>query len=524
MQLSPAGRRLSRHVHYTDDQLESLAASPTPSLTDTGSPTTSESRTPSTPEATLRAPAFSDAQPPDHSPRLPTSESMATLGTIGTFETATESLHPLPPLPASARPSIRRGKTSDAPSTAPSSDASPGRVPRRMSFLGGLGRMAKRTSSGALRDLTRRSPRASEPPPPVPPLPDPAVLVERRQSVIPPDLAIEVRRFSSTEYARTHFVAQTKRRGLFRRAVPIGDLASWQAEPITQPLLELPKAVRGDEVVALMFQSTLGALRAFKLILEIMRPSVNTERPNQRWPTETLAKAQELLTLAIQQPPLRDEVFVQLIKQLTRNPDGSVEPSPERPDPHSASVNRGWRLLQACLSTFAPSKDLERHLRAFLSRDRTDDDEAALEQSDFCLRRLDLIVQKGPRGRPPPIAEIDAATRGATIARVFGEPLAGDGVPRVLAFLAQALLDHDALGSEFVFRAPGDGELVAELRCRIDGGTYDLDGLDVGPDELASALKLWLRDLPEPVVLPTSYDAAIAADTVAACVLGRSPS
>ena len=173
------------------------------------------------------------------------------------------------------------------------------------------------------------------------------------------------------------------------------------------------------------------------------------------------------------------------------------------------------------MSTFPPSKDLERHLRAFLSRDRSVDDEVALEQSNFSLRRLDLIVQKGPRGRPPPLAEIDAATRGAAVARVFGEPLAGERVPRVLSFLAQALLDHDALASEFVFRAPGDGEVVAELRCRIDGGTYDLDGLEVGPDELASALKLWLRDLPEPVVLPGSYDAAIAADTVESCVAAR---
>lgn len=106
---------------------------------------------------------------------------------------------------------------------------------------------------------------------------------------------------------------------------------------------------------------------------------------------------------------------------------------------------------------------------------------------------------------------------------MYGEPLAGKGVPRVLSFLAQALLDHDALGSEFVFRAPGDGELVAELRCRIDSETYDLDGLDLGPDECASALKLWFRDLPEPVVLPTSYDDAIAADSADSCVrLARS--
>lgn len=56
-----------------------------------------------------------------------------------------------------------------------------------------------------------------------------------------------------------------------------------------------------------------------------MTPPVEAERPNQRWPDETLRQAQELLTLAIQQPPLRDEIFVQLIKQLTRNPDGCVQ-------------------------------------------------------------------------------------------------------------------------------------------------------------------------------------------------------
>ena len=53
------------------------------------------------------------------------------------------------------------------------------------------------------------------------------------------------------------------------------------------------------------------------------------------------------------------------------------------------------------------------------------------------------------------------------------------------------------------------GDLVSELKLRIDKGYYTLDGFD-DPHVLASLLKLWLRELADPLVPDEMYNDCIA--------------
>jgi hypothetical protein len=89
----------------------------------------------------------------------------------------------------------------------------------------------------------------------------------------------------------------------------------------------------------------IGAVQTFHLVLGYMdgegEDSVREE------------KCKQLQNLAVRIYGLRDEIYVQIMKQLTRNPS-------------SASRHRGWELLLSCLAVFPPSDAFENFLDYFL--------------------------------------------------------------------------------------------------------------------------------------------------------------
>jgi Rho GTPase-activating protein 39 len=153
----------------------------------------------------------------------------------------------------------------------------------------------------------------------------------------------------------------------------------------------------------------------------------------------------------------------------------------------------------------------------------------------YCLRRLAFISKKGPRGKPPSTKEIEIASVSATYSNrtqhshgvqdaafnpsTFGESLDAvfrlqerryphQKVPIILPFLADGILALGGTKSEGIFRVPGDGDSVSELKFRLDRGYYNLDGVD-DPHTLASLMKLWLRELLDPLVPGEMYNECI---------------
>ena len=82
-------------------------------------------------------------------------------------------------------------------------------------------------------------------------------------------------------------------------------------------------------------------------------------------------------------------------------------------------------------------------------------------------------------------------------------------IPIILPFLADGILALGGTKSEGIFRVPGDGDLVSELKLRIDKGYYTLDGFD-DQHVLASLLKLWLRELLDPLIPDELYNDCIS--------------
>lgn len=81
-------------------------------------------------------------------------------------------------------------------------------------------------------------------------------------------------------------------------------------------------------------------------------------------------------------------------------------------------------------------------------------------------------------------------------------------VPIILPFLAQGILALDGAETEGLFRIPGDSDQVAMVKDRIDRGRYELDGIE-DVHVCGSLLKLWLRELQEPLIPGDRYAIAL---------------
>ena len=91
-------------------------------------------------------------------------------------------------------------------------------------------------------------------------------------------------------------------------------------------------------------------------------------------------------------------------------------------------------------------------------------------------------------------------------------------VPIILPFLADGILALSGTKCEGIFRVPGDGDGVSELKLRIDKGYYTLEGVD-DPNVLASLMKLWLRELCDPLVPEEMYNVCVSSSKLPeACV------
>ncbi|KAG1742117.1 hypothetical protein EDB19DRAFT_1702102 [Suillus lakei] len=322
--------------------------------------------------------------------------------------------------------------------------------------------------------------------------------------VLPHDLASDIQQFVESDYARQYF--STHRTGfIFRRKVPVAQMMTWQKAPLSSPLLTLNRTLKND------------AVRIFKVIQHIMGdrereksagiPVHNGSVHSLTGSTVGLLEEERwLLGEGLAHGELRDEIYCQLMKQLNGNPN-------------TESVFKGWQMLCVLLTAFPPSKNFETYLRSFMQQ-RTGQQEGRVDViAKHCLRRLVAISKKGPRGKPPTMAEIETASDAAFNPSTFGESLDAtmrlqernyphEKIPIILPFLADGILALGGMKAEGIFRVPGDSDSVSELKLRIDRGYYTLDSVD-DPHVLASLLKLWLRELCDPLVPEEMYNDCI---------------
>ncbi|XP_046852385.1 myosin-VIIa-like [Xenia sp. Carnegie-2017] len=177
--------------------------------------------------------------------------------------------------------------------------------------------------------------------------------------------------YTLEEYSKEHFTVQPAR--AVRRV-----MWAFQKEPIKQPLLQ---RLIGKE--DLSYKAT----QAFLNILKFMG-----DYPSKRT-SVTTELTDEIFEPPLNSEPMRDEIYCQIIKQLTANKI-------------STSEKRGWQLMWLCTGLFACSNQLLKYVISIL-KSWMEIQPIAKE----CILRLQKTIRIGQRKYPPHFIEVEACKR-----------------------------------------------------------------------------------------------------------------
>jgi hypothetical protein len=346
-----------------------------------------------------------------------------------------------------------------------------------------------------------------------------------------------------------------------RRKIPNHDLMVWTSQTIQKPLIRTSNKVIKREACDLfkLVQMYMGDRRiAVDTKQYVSKTSLKLDTSVDENTASYLQQLNlnlahrdlvclEIMTKGWLHAQLRDELYLQIIKQTTSNASKQGDLF-------------GWQLMAVCLSFFPPTHKLHPFLSEYIvssangtSNSHSMDSElatssgtltrsAALDEeavyltklTGVCGRRLARIHLTGAkRGlRAPTLDEIVLSRKTILNASLFGTTLdeimhvqrrkwPTRSLPWVQTALSEAVLRLNGARTEGIFRVPGDLDEVNTLKVRLDqlwcsdecvrpSGERDLLAGVTDPHLPASLLKLWYRELHEPLIPDEFYEECIA--------------
>ncbi|OQV12646.1 Rho GTPase-activating protein 39 [Hypsibius exemplaris] len=282
-------------------------------------------------------------------------------------------------------------------------------------------------------------------------------------------------------------------KGIFRKKVSITSLLSWSKDAISKPLIMTADKLAKKESCSM-----------FRLVQMYM----SDRKPKENKSQDEIAL--ELTRMAWQKASLRDELFIQICKQTTEN---------RKPE----SLRRGWELMSICLAFFPPSSSFFGYLHTYIARFQTPSfDTLEVQVSHYAshsLKRLERMSQTGAKrgNKKPTVEEIQQARVQIFHPSMFGNSLEDvmqlqrerfpdRKLPWIQTVLSDEIRRLHGLRTEGIFRVPGDIDEVNMLKVRMDRWNSP-DCQD--PHVPSSLLKLWYRELYEPLIPARFYDLCI---------------
>uniref|UniRef100_A0A8C4YL63 Rho GTPase-activating protein 39 n=1 Tax=Gopherus evgoodei TaxID=1825980 RepID=A0A8C4YL63_9SAUR len=291
-------------------------------------------------------------------------------------------------------------------------------------------------------------------------------------------------------WASKHFNKHTQ--GLFRRKVSIANMLAWSSESIKKPMIMTTDRNVKKE-----------ACEIFKLIQMYMG--------DRRAKADQLSVALEIATKGWSMQGLRDELYIQLCRQTTENF-------------RYESLARGWELMAICLAFFPPTPKFHSYLEGYIYRhmDPVNDTKgvAISTYAKYCYNKLQKAALTGAKKglKKPNIEEIRHAKNAVFSPSMFGSSLQeimnmqkerypDRQLPWVQTRLSEEVLALNGDQTEGIFRVPGDIDEVNALKLQVDQWKIPT-GLE-DPHVPASLLKLWYRELEEPLIPHEFYEQCI---------------
>ncbi|XP_041346396.1 rho GTPase-activating protein 39-like isoform X2 [Pyrgilauda ruficollis] len=309
--------------------------------------------------------------------------------------------------------------------------------------------------------------------------------------------------------------------GIFRRRISISNMLSWNGGSIKKPMLITSNRTIKKE-----------ACEMFKLVQSYMGDR-QTRMDRNHVALVTVTKCWSM-------QGLRDELYIQLIRQTTDNMC-------------YRSLAWGWELMAISLAFFSPSPKFQSYLEGYIYRHLDSDEKIAQHIKElvdlknkkitksrkkrkqntedeglpistyakYCYRKLHKVaVTGGKKGlRKPTVEEITHARNAILTPSLFGSSLEeimlrqqdmypGNKLPWVQTQLSQQVLALGGEQTEGIFRIPGDIDEVNALKLQVD--QWRIPNSLSDPNIPASLLKLWYRELEEPVIPQQFYKECIS--------------
>ncbi|KAE8742932.1 hypothetical protein FOCC_FOCC011484 [Frankliniella occidentalis] len=301
------------------------------------------------------------------------------------------------------------------------------------------------------------------------------------------------------------------KKGIFRKKFSVRDMLSWSK--VTRPNLGfLSDPIRKTMLVLSDKALKKDACELFKLIQIYM-----SDRKAKVGMTLN-SVALDICNIGYGKPALRDELYIQICRQTTENP-------------RRESLRRGWELMAICLAFFPPSPKFQSYLDGYMNRHRDpsfDFPEVGKwpihvqisHYATVACKRLDRIGVSGKRSpRKPSVEEIDQARIQIFRPSMFGNTLQEvmqvqrerfphRKLPWVQTALSEEVLRLDGARTEGIFRVSADVDEVTALKSRLDHWELPQDA-STDAHAPASLLKLWYRELYEPLIPDALYNECV---------------